>query len=195
MIRVLTVDDHTVVRSGIVGLLHSEDGILPVGAVGDCESALAAVPRLAPDVVIADYRLTDGDGLLLCRALDRDGSPARVLVFSGFAGGDLALAATVAGAAGVLGKGTAGGLLLAAVRAVAAGKMPRLVLDRDVVRNAGERVDPDDLAILGMRIERASTAEIADVLRLDRAQVEDRVDAIVDVLKPRVDRAVRGLIA
>jgi DNA-binding NarL/FixJ family response regulator len=187
VIRVLTVDDHAVVRSGIVGLLASEDGIEPVGAVGGCQAALVAFEQLQPDVVIADFRLNDGDGLELCRRLERDDWPARVLVFSGFAGAELGLAATVAGAGGVLGKGTAGELLLAAVRAVAAGGMPSPSVPVGVLRAAAERLDPEDMPVFSMRLEGTSAGDIATVLRLDRSTVDDRVDRIVETLKPRVD--------
>jgi DNA-binding NarL/FixJ family response regulator len=187
VIRVLTVDDHAVVRSGIVSLLATEEGIEPVGAVGGCDAGLVAFEQLLPDVVIADYRLADGDGLALCRRLERDDWPARVLVFSGFAGPDLALAATVAGAGGVLGKGTAGELLLAAVRALAAGGMPAPIIPGDVLRSAAERLDPADLPVFGMRMEGTSAGEVASVLRLDRSTVEDQVDRIVETLKPRID--------
>lgn len=183
----LTVDDHAVVRSGIVGLLQSEDGIVPVGAVAGCRDAIPLFHEAHPDVVIADFRLNDGDGLELCRALERDDWPSRVLVFSGFAGGELTLAATIAGAAGVLGKGTAGELLLASVRAVAAGGMPTPSIPAGVLRSAGERLDPDDLPILGMRLEGTSTREMADVLNVDRRTIDDRVDRIVDALKPRIE--------
>jgi DNA-binding NarL/FixJ family response regulator len=187
VIRVLTVDDHAVVRSGIVSLLSSEDGILPVAAVSGCDAALAEFDQLHPDVVIADFRLTDGDGLSLCRRLERDDWPSRVLIFSGFAEADLAVAAAVAGAAGVLGKGTAGELLLASVRAVAAGGMPRPVVPAELLRHAAERLDPADHPIFGMRLDGSATGEIADVLHLERGTVEDRIDRMVDALKPRVD--------
>jgi DNA-binding NarL/FixJ family response regulator len=187
VIRVLTVDDHAVVRSGIVNLLESEDGIRSVGAVSGCTAALDAFRRSQPDVVIADYRLTDGDGLALSRELERDDWPSKVLVFSGFAGGELAVAATVAGAGGVLGKGTAGELLLAAVRAVAAGGMPGPDLSPEAVKLAAERVEPEDLPIFSMRLEGTSATEIAEVLRMDRVAVERRIDRVVDALKPRVE--------
>jgi DNA-binding NarL/FixJ family response regulator len=194
VIRVLTVDDHAVVRSGIVALLASEDGVQPVAAVGSCRAAQDAFDELHPDVVIADFRLPDGDGLMLCRRFERDGWPARVLVFSGFAGDRLALAATVAGAAGVLGKGTSGELLLAAVRAVASGGMPVRDLGPELLRSVAERLDPDDLPILSMRLDGTSTGEIAGVLRLDRETVEDRVDRIVEALKPRVEPPPLGAV-
>lgn len=187
MIRVLTVDDHAVVRSGIVGLLRSEEGIEPVGQVGDCHAAIAAFEELHPDVVIADFRLPDGDGLTLCRRLEREDWPSRVLIFSGFAGSELALAAIIAGAAGVLGKGTAGELLLAGVRAVAAGGMRLKAPAPEVVRSAAEMIDDDDLPVFGMRLDGTSTRDIADALRADREEIEESVDRIVGVLKPRVD--------
>jgi len=187
VIRVLTVDDHAIVRSGIVSLLSSEDGILPVAAVSGCGAAIVAFEQLQPDVVIADFRLTDGDGLSLCRRLERDDWPSRVLIFSGFAEADLAVAAMVAGAAGVLGKGTAGELLLAAIRAVAGGGMPAPAVPAELLKHAAERLDPADHPIFGMRLEGMAASEIGDVLHVDRPTVEARIDRVVDVLKPRVD--------
>jgi DNA-binding NarL/FixJ family response regulator len=187
VIRVLTVDDHAVVRSGIVALLASENGIRPVASVGGCRAALTAFEQAQPDVVIADFRLEDGDGLSLCRQIERNEWPARVLIFSGFASDELSVAAAIAGAAGVLGKGTSGELLLAAVRAVALGGMRAPRLPADVLARSAERLDPADLPTFGMRLEGATAAEIADVLKLERPAVDHRVDRIVDVLKPRID--------
>ncbi len=187
VIRVLTVDDHAVVRAGVVGLLASEDGIDPVGEVDGCDAAFEAFEQLQPDVVIADFRLGDGDGLALCRMLDRHDWPSRVLMFSGFAGDELRLSARIAGAAGVLGKGSAGELLLASVRAVAAGGMPWGPITRDVITRAAERLDPADVPIFGMRLDGTPARAIAEVLQHDRALIEERIDAIVTTLKPRVD--------
>jgi DNA-binding NarL/FixJ family response regulator len=187
MIRVLTVDDHAVVRAGIVNLLESEDGIVPVAAVSGFYAAVAAFREFQPDVVIADYRLTDGDGLALCRRLEVDDWPSRVLIFSGFAEADLAVSATIAGAAGVLGKGTPGELLLAAVRAVADGGMPTPVVAPELLQHAAQRIEPEDQPIFGMRLEGLPASEIADVLHLDRATVDARIDRTVAALKPRVD--------
>jgi two-component system, NarL family, response regulator DevR len=186
VIRVLIVDDHAVVRAGIVNLLEDEEGILPVSAVSGFYAALAAFEQCRPDVVIADYRLTDGDGLALCRRLEVDDWPSRVLIFSGFAEADLAVAATIAGAAGVLGKGTPGELLLAGVRAVAGGGMPAPAVAPALLRRAAARIDPDDQPIFGMRLEGLPATEIADVLHLDRATVESRIDRMVAALAPGV---------
>jgi DNA-binding NarL/FixJ family response regulator len=186
MIRVLTVDDHAVVRSGIVGLLGSEEGILPVAAVSGCEAALVAFEQLHPDVVIADYRLEDGDGLALCRRLERDDWPSRVLIFSGFAEADLAVASAIAGAAGLVGKGTAGERLLTAVRDVAQGRMPAPLVPPELLRHAAERLDPADHPIFSMRVDGLPPSEIADVLHVSRSRVEHRIDRMLDALKPRV---------
>jgi DNA-binding NarL/FixJ family response regulator len=189
VIRVLTVDDHAVLRAGVNGLLESEDGIDPVGEADSCDDAQSEFERLRPDVVIADFRLRGGDGLELCRRLERSEWPARVLIFSAFAGDELRLSARIAGAAGVLGKGSAGELLLASVRAVAAGGMPSGRVAPEVVRSAAERLDPADVPIFGMRFDGVPAHEIANVLQLDGYEVDARIDAIVDVIKPRTEPA------
>src|SRR5690242_13264693 len=98
MISVLVVDDHPVVRTGLANLLRVEDDIRPFTAVADCAHATEQFDRQHPDVVVVDYGLPDGDGLSLCRELERRDWPARVLVFSGYDTQQLVVAAAVAGA-------------------------------------------------------------------------------------------------
>jgi DNA-binding NarL/FixJ family response regulator len=104
VISVLVVDDHPVVRAGLANLLRIEDDIDQVTAVSTCAEAEAEFDRRQPDVIVVDYRLPDGDGLTLCRALDQRDWPARVLIFSGYDPQQLIVAAAVAGAMGVLSK-------------------------------------------------------------------------------------------
>ncbi|MGL4744535.1 MAG: response regulator transcription factor, partial [Dermatophilaceae bacterium] len=61
-IRLLVVDDHPVVRAGMVAVLGEEPGLVVVGVAGDGAEALALVPRLAPDVVLIDLRMPVMDG-------------------------------------------------------------------------------------------------------------------------------------
>ena len=70
MIRVLIVDDHPVVRSGLVAVLGSEPGLELVGAAASGEEALDLVAALQPDVVLCDLRLGEGlDGVGVTRAV------------------------------------------------------------------------------------------------------------------------------
>src|SRR5918999_948512 len=93
MIRVLVVDDHPAVRAGLVAMLRSEPGLVPVGAVGSAELA-----RDGTDVLLVDYDLPDSDGLTLCWDAKCREDPPAVLVYSAFARPRLTIAATLAGA-------------------------------------------------------------------------------------------------
>ena len=80
--RVLLVDDHPVVRSGLAALLATEPGVTVVGAAASAEAALRLAAELRPDVVLCDLRLGDGpDGVAVTEALRRtpDGPPVLIL--------------------------------------------------------------------------------------------------------------------
>ena len=68
-IRVLLVDDHELVRSGLKGFFDPEPDLEVVGEAGSVAEALAFVDRARPDVLIVDLRLPDGDGVELCREI------------------------------------------------------------------------------------------------------------------------------
>jgi DNA-binding NarL/FixJ family response regulator len=184
VIRVLVVDDHQVVRSALERLLAVEDGMRSVGAARTCHEAIAAFGAERPDAVIVDYRLPDGDGLSLCRTLERASWPAPVIVFSGYTTGELAVAAAVAGATGVVSKGAPGNELLESVRDVVYGRAHGFDVPAELIRRAGELIDPDDLPILGLRLEFCSPAEIADTLRCRLSEIQMRIDRVVDCLRP-----------
>jgi two-component system response regulator DevR len=69
MITVFLVDDHEIVRRGLVGLLSDDPELSVVGEAGDVAQAPARIPALRPDVAVLDVRLPDGNGIELCRDL------------------------------------------------------------------------------------------------------------------------------
>lgn len=130
-VRLLVVDDHPVVRSGIAGMVSSEADLVVVGEAADGEQAVALVAELAPDVVLMDLRMPGVDGVEAARRIASGAGTAhstaataspRVVVLTTYdTDGDI-LRAVEAGAIGYLLKDLAREDILAAVRAAAVGR-------------------------------------------------------------------------
>ncbi|PWD50330.1 DNA-binding response regulator [Serinibacter arcticus] len=123
VVRVLVVDDHPIVRAGIVGLLASDTGIEVVGEAGDGAQAVALAARLRPDVVLLDLRMPVLDGVAATAQILATGGP-RILVLTTYESDDQILAAIEAGASGYLIKAAPPAEIVAGIRAVAAGTSP-----------------------------------------------------------------------
>lgn len=121
VIRVMVVDDHPVVRAGIVGLLETEVDFEVVAEAESGERAIELAAGHAPDVVLMDLRMPGIGGVEATRQIAGVG-PARVLVFTTYEADDQILAAIEAGASGYLLKAAPAAELAAGVRAVAAGQ-------------------------------------------------------------------------
>ncbi|QIM15701.1 response regulator transcription factor [Leucobacter insecticola] len=134
MIRVMVVDDHPIVRSGIVGLLETEPDVEVVAEAASGEEALVVLDALGaapPDVVLMDLRMPGIGGVEATERITRPtaapgtpdgpGTSPRVLVFTTYEDDDQILAAIEAGASGYLLKAAPADELAAGVRAVAAG--------------------------------------------------------------------------
>ena len=107
-IRLLVVEDHPVVRLGLVQLLEGQLDFSVEVACIDAEGAVAEAELLGVDVAIVDYHLGGRNGLWACRRLKQLAQAPRVIVFSAFANDHLATCCAVAGADGVLSKGVLG---------------------------------------------------------------------------------------
>jgi DNA-binding NarL/FixJ family response regulator len=181
-IRVLVVDDHAAVRMGLGGLLEDHLDVELVATAASAREALADAARVAPDVAVVDYHLDDSDGLTLCRALKRLPRPPRVLVYSAYADGALAAAAVVAGADGVVSKGTLGEEVVRTIRVLAHGRRAIPPIPRAVQRSLRARLEPTDQAILGMLLQGIAPSEIADVLSISPSRLESRRAAMLRAL-------------
>ncbi len=129
MIRVMVVDDHPIVRAGIVGLLDTEPDFAVVAEAASGEAAVELVAETAPEVVLMDLRMPGMGGVAATREIvrmgsvgDATGAPPRILVFTTYEDDDQILAAIEAGASGYLVKAAPAEELAAGVRAVAAGQ-------------------------------------------------------------------------
>ncbi|WP_028476916.1 response regulator transcription factor [Nocardia sp. CNY236] len=122
MITVFLVDDHEIVRRGLVDLLSTDPALSVVGEAGDVAQALARIPALRPDVAVLDVRLPDGNGIELCRELLSKLDNLRCLILTSFTDEQAMLDAILAGASGYVVKDIKGMELAKAIKEVGAGR-------------------------------------------------------------------------
>ena len=122
MVRVFLVDDHEVVRRGLIDLLSSDPELDVVGEAGSVATALARIPALRPDVAVLDIRLPDGNGIELCRELLSRLPDLRCLMLTSFTSDEAMLDAILAGASGYVLKDIKGMELANAIKDVGSGR-------------------------------------------------------------------------
>jgi DNA-binding NarL/FixJ family response regulator len=103
-LRVLIVDDHELIREGLVGAFAREDATDVIGAVGTVEEAVAMYDADHPDVIVTDLQLQDGTGLDIIRQIRQTDEKAGLVVVTMHSGDDQIFAAMEAGASAFVGK-------------------------------------------------------------------------------------------
>jgi DNA-binding NarL/FixJ family response regulator len=202
-VRVFLVDDHEIVRRGLVDLISSEDDLEVVGEAALVAGAVSLILGANPDVVLLDWQLPDGTGVEICREL-RDTHPTiACLMLSAFADDDALFSAIIAGARGYVVKQIRGNELLTSIRRVAAGEqlldstVTARVLDR-LRQPAGTVVDPlaalsaQERHILSLITEGLTNRQIGAQLFLAEKTIKNQVTAILLKLgvKRRTEAAV-----
>jgi DNA-binding NarL/FixJ family response regulator len=137
MIRVFLLDDHEVVRRGLVDLLEAGGDIEVVGESGSAQEAARRIPAFRPDVMILDARLPDGNGIDVCREIRSVDPSIKGLILTSYEDDEALFAAIMAGAAGYVLKQIRGTDLVDTVRRVAAGQS---MLDPAVTQRVLERI-------------------------------------------------------
>ena len=190
-ITLLVVDDHEVVRQGLVALIGRRPGFQVVGQAGTVAEAVESARRFQPDLVIMDVRLPDGSGIEACREIRADLPGTRVVMLTSYPDEDAVLSAIVAGASGYLLKQVRARDLIAALETVARGEslldpaVTGRVLDR--VRRIATSSEPDELAqltpqeqkILLLVAEGKTNKEIAAEVFLSDKTVKNYVSSIL----------------
>lgn len=182
--RLLVVDDHPAVRTGLRQLLEAEPDFEVVATAESAEAAIRVAERQAIDVAVVDYQLRSRNGLWLSRKLKRLPTPPAVLLFSAYADGILAAAAVVAEADGIISKGSLGSELCDEIRRAARGGRSRLLplpaWLGDTVRTV---FSDEEQAIFGMLLAGIDTDEIARMLGLSVSGLKTRLGAMLRKLE------------
>lgn len=184
MLKLLLVEDQTVVREGLRQLVESEPGLLVAGEAATVAEAVALAQRLAPDVVLLDLKLPDGSGLDAARQMLAATDPPAVLVLSTYEDVALVRAALTLGVSGYLPKSASFQEIVSAVRAAAAGGVvlhPSLA--GKVARQPAEGdLTPDELAMLKLVAAGASYGEVGTQLFLSERTVRRHMNLVFEKL-------------
>ena len=188
LLTVLIVDDHFVVRSGLVASLELDETLAVSGEVERGEDVVAAYARLKPRVVLMDLQLPGISGVAATAALRAHDPAARVLMFSTFARDDEIQAALEAGATGYLQKSATRDELLAALHAVAQGKrhLSADIARRLIAQRLGPVITPREREILALIAAGKANKEIASQLEVSEDTVKRHVSHILEKLDVNV---------
>jgi DNA-binding NarL/FixJ family response regulator len=193
-LRLLVVDDHEVVRQGLVALLDRRPGFQVVAEAGTVEEAIAQARLHQPDIVVMDVRLPDGSGVEACREIRAELPETRVIMLTSFPDDEAVLSAIVAGASGYLLKQIRARDLVAALEAVGRGES---LLDPAVTERVLERVrrmasgqsddelsvlTPQEQKILMLVAEGKTNKQIAADVFLSDKTVKNYVSSILSKL-------------
>lgn len=189
MVRVFLVDDHEVVRRGLIDLLGADPELEVVGEAGSVAEAMSRIPAADPEVAVLDVRLPDGNGIELCRELLSRMPELRCLILTSYTSDEAMLDAILAGASGYVVKDIKGMELARAVKDVGAG---RSLLDNRAaaalmskLRDATEKQDPlsgltdQERALLGLLSEGLTNKQIADRMFLAEKTVKNYVSRLL----------------
>ena len=191
-IKLLVVDDQTIVRKGIRALLEQVDDIEVIGEASNGEEAVVQAKRLHPDVILMDLMMPKMDGITAIREIQESQSPARIIALTSFVTEDKVFPAIKAGAMGYLLKDSEPEDLITAIRKVNRGEpslhpiVAKMVLE-EISQPVKQPLTPDPLTEREVDIVRLvarglSNRQIADQLVIGEATVRTHVGNVLNKL-------------
>ena len=189
VIRILTVDDHQLLREGIAAVLYGQTDMTVVGAAGNAREAIESFRRLQPDVTLMDLRLPDMSGIEAISAIRTESPNARIIVLTTYAGDAQAAAALKAGAAGYLLKTLVTKELVETIRTVHAGKrrVPPEIATEIAEHVADDALTEREIEVLRRVAAGKSNKVIAAELGISEGTVKNHMKSIL----PKLDASDR----
>lgn len=183
-IRVLTVDDHPLLREGIAAVIAVESDLELAGTASSGREAIEVFKRLRPDVTLMDLRMPDMSGIQVISVLRAEYPESKFIVVTTFPGDVQALQALRAGASGYLLKSSLGDELVDAIRAVHAGKRR---IPPEIAREIGQYAADDALTEREIEVLRRvangqSNKQIACELGVSESTVKAHIHSILPKL-------------
>jgi DNA-binding NarL/FixJ family response regulator len=189
VIRILTVDDHQLLREGIATMLEGQADMAIVGEAGNGREAIESFRRLRPDVTLMDLRMPDMNGIEAISVIRQVCPNARIIVLTTYAGDAQAAAALRAGASGYLLKNLVRKELIETIRAIHAGKRR---VPAEIATEIAEHVADDALTEREVEVLRGvasgkSNKLIAAELDISEGTVKTHMKSIL----PKLDASDR----
>jgi DNA-binding NarL/FixJ family response regulator len=180
-IRVLTVDDHPLLRDGIAAVLHGQPDMALAGEAASGTEAVAQYRALRPDVTLMDVQMPGMNGIEAIAAIRAEFPDARIIVLTTYEGDVLASRAIKAGAAGYLLKGMLRKELLDTIRAVHAGKrrIPAEIAVELAQHHADDVLTAREIDVLQRVAAGHANKAVADDLRISEETVKTHMKSIM----------------
>lgn len=180
-IRILVVEDHNVVRQGLVALLKTTDGFDVVGEAADGLEAIEQFHEHQPAVTLIDLRLPKLSGVDTIVRIRKKAPHARFIVLTTYDGDEDIYRAIQAGAKAYLLKGMTSDELIGAIRAVHAGKshIPQVIAERLAERIGADELTPREINVLEQIVKGMSNKEIGAHLKISETTVKTHVNNLL----------------
>lgn len=196
-IRILAVDDHPLMREGIVAMLDTAPGLRVVGVAGTAREGIDALLRLQPDVTLMDLQLPDLSGIEAIRQMRVVRPGARIVVLTTYRGDGNAREALAAGAQGYLLKSVLRAELIEAVRRVHAGQRQVCAeVSSDIACHFGdERLTPREMDVLALLVHGLGNKQIAAALQISSDTVKAHLGSVFEKLGARTRTEASAIAA
>jgi two-component system NarL family response regulator len=183
-IRILVVEDHHVVRQGLVALLNVADGLEVVGEAADGVEAIAQFHKHQPDITLIDLRLPRLSGVEVIERIRMESPGARFIVLTTYDGDEDIYRALQAGARAYLLKGMTSEELIATIHSVHRGRsyIPPAIAIKLAERLGTEELTPRELDVLEQIVHGKNNKDIATELKISETTVKTHINRLLGKL-------------